>query len=89
VENPNSDADLASITVHPGGNRAILIEHPPSNQQCWTEVLRCMVDPGRMLPPWCGRRATHTPFLSAIERTRLLTIVRVHLVAPISGATIT
>ena len=41
----------------------------------------------RYLGLHCRRRATHVPFASAEERTRLLTFCREHLAAPAAGGT--
>lgn len=81
VENPTPDADFTGITMRAGGIRnAIRAHRPPQNdaghEMCvaWWTKGACFAN--------CGRRAAHTPFGSASERTRLLAYVREHLAAP-------
>ena len=85
-ENPHPDADFSNITVRPGGFRPLLRDHrPPTNDAghefCVAWWLRSACFPN------CGRRATHVPFASATERTRLLTFCRENLAAPSSAGT--
>lgn len=81
IDNPAGDAELASITLRPGGTRNILREHRPPVNDAGNEFCVAWWTRGGCFPT-CGRRATHVPFASAAERTRLVTYVREHLQAP-------
>lgn len=81
IENPAPDNEFASLTLRSGGTRTILRAHrPPANDAgnefcvAWWTRSGCY--------PNCGRRNTHLPFASTAERSRLLSYVRQHLVAP-------
>ena len=85
IANPSPDAEFANIVIRPGGTRPILREHrPPHNDAghefcvAWWLRSGCFSN--------CGRSATHCPFASPAERTRLLTYCREHLAAPAAGA---
>ena len=85
VVNPAPDAELTAIALRPGGTRPIMREHPPPNndgghEMCvaWWTRSACYQN--------CGRAATHRPFASPSERTRLLAYVRERLAAPASAA---
>lgn len=86
VENTAGDPEFAGITLRPGGTRNILREHRPPTNDVGNEFCVAWWTKGGCFPN-CGRRATHVPFASASERTRLLTYVRTHLQAPGGGAT--
>lgn len=85
IENPGGDAEFAGLTLRPGGTRNIMREHRPPANDAGNEFCVAWWTKGGCFPN-CGRRATHVPFASAGERTRLLAYVRNHLVAPAAGA---
>ncbi|KAI2494662.1 adenylate kinase [Fragilaria crotonensis] len=80
VENTAGDPEFAGITLRPGGTRNILREHRPPTNDAGNEFCVAWWTKGGCFPN-CGRRATHVPFASASERTRLLAYVRTHLQA--------
>ena len=85
VENLAGDAEFAAITLRPGGTRNIMREHrPPANDAGHEHCVAWWTRGGCF--PNCGRRATHVPFASAGERTRLLAYVRTHLQAPAAAS---
>ena len=88
IDNPAGDAEFSSITLRAGGARAIMREQRPPTNDAGNEFCVTWWTRGGCFPN-CGRRATHVPFASAGERTRLLTYVRTHLQAPAAapGAT--
>ncbi|KAI2509092.1 hypothetical protein MHU86_5340 [Fragilaria crotonensis] len=75
VENPAGDAEFANIPLRAGGTRNILREHRPPSNDAGQEFCVAWWTKGGCFPN-CGRRATHTPFASAGERSRLLAYVR-------------
>lgn len=81
VSNPISDNDFTAITLRAGGTRTILREHRPPTNDSGHEFCVAWWTKGGCFPN-CGRRATHQPFATPGERTRLLTFVREHLAAP-------
>lgn len=81
VENPAGDAEFANIPLRAGGTRNILREHRPPSNDAGQEFCVAWWTKGGCFPN-CGRRATHTPFASAGERSRLLAYVRERLQAP-------
>ena len=81
VDNPAGDAEFASITMRLGGARNLMREHRPPSNDAGSEFCVAWWTRGGCFPN-CGRRATHVPFASAGERTRLLSYVRTHLQAP-------
>ncbi|KAI2502315.1 hypothetical protein MHU86_12119 [Fragilaria crotonensis] len=85
-ENPRPDADFTSLTMRPGGIRNVLRTHRPANNDSGNEFCVAWWTKGACFAN-CGRRATHAPFASPGERTRLLAYVREHLVAPANTGT--
>lgn len=85
VANPSPDNEFMSIVLRAGGTRAILREHRPPTNDAGQELCVAWWTKGGCFPN-CGRRATHRPFATAGERSRLLTFVREHLAAPAAGA---
>ena len=85
VQNPARDAEFDAITLRTGGARKIMREHRPPTNDAGDELCVAWWTRGGCFPT-CGRRATHQPFASAAERTRLLTYVRTHLQAPAADA---
>ena len=85
IDNPSPDAEFGSITVRPGGTRPILRDHRPPTNNAGNEFCVAWWLRGGCFPN-CNRRATHVPFASANERTRLLTFCREHLAAPAAGS---
>lgn len=83
VQNPNNDAELAGIIICPGGTRLLLRQHPPPSNEAGHEFCVAWWTRGVCFDN-CSRRATHTNFASASERTRLLAYVREHLQAPVA-----
>jgi hypothetical protein len=84
VDNPSPDTEFSSIVVRPGGTRPVLREHrPPPNDAGQEFCVAWWLRSGCF--PTCGRRATHCPFASPVERTRLLNFCREHLAAPAAG----
>ena len=84
IANPSPGAEFSSIVVRAGGTRPILREHrPPQNDAghefcvAWWLRAGCFAN--------CGHSATHGPFASPAERTRLLTYCRERLAAPATG----
>lgn len=86
IENPQPDAEFTGIMVRPGGFRPILQNRPPPSNDAGLKFCAAWWLRGACFPN-CRRRATHVPFASAGERTRLLTFCRDHLAAPASGGT--
>lgn len=86
IENPTGDAEFAGLTLRSGGTRNIMREHRPPVNDAGNEFCVAWWTKGGCFPN-CGRRATHGPFASATERTRLLTYVRTHLVQAPGTAT--
>ena len=86
VENPRPDAEFSAITVRPGGFRPVLRDRRAPSNDAGAEFCVAWWLRGACFPN-CGKRATHVPFASAAERTRLLTFCREHLAAPSSGGT--
>ena len=85
TDNPSPDTEISSIVVRPGGTRPVLREHrPPSNDAGQEFCVAWWLRSGCF--PNCGRRATHRPFASTAERTRLLNFCREHLAAPAAGS---
>jgi hypothetical protein len=85
LANPTPDAEFTNIVVRPGGTRPILREHrPPQNDAGHEFCVAWWLRAGCF--PNCGRNATHGPFASPGERTRLLTYCREHLAAPAAGS---
>ena len=72
IENTHADAEFTSINVMPGGFRPILQNRPPPANDAGQEFCAAWWLRGACFPN-CRRRATHVPFASADERTRLLT----------------
>ena len=85
IDNPSPDAEFGSITVRPGGTRPILRDHRPPTNDAGHEFCVAWWLRGGCFPN-CNRRATHVPFASANERTRLITFCRQHLAAPAAGS---
>jgi hypothetical protein len=85
-ENPRPDAEFTSLTMRPGGIRNVLRTHRPPNNDSGNEFCVAWWTKGACFAN-CGRRATHVPFASPGERTRLLAYVREHLVAPANTGT--
>ena len=81
IPNPNPDAEFTSIPLRPGGARAILREHPPPRNDAGTEFCVAWWTRSGCFQN-CGRQASHVPFASPTERSRLLTYVRANLQAP-------
>ena len=82
IKTPNNDPDFRSIVVRPGGYRPVLLTHPAPNNDANQEFCLAWWLRGSCFPN-CGKRATHVPFASAAERTRLLlTFCRAHVAAP-------
>lgn len=85
TDNPAPDADFTTIITRRGGTRQLLRTRPPPQNDAGLEFCVAWWIRGGCFPN-CGRRATHTPFASANERTRLLTYCREHLAAPPTAA---
>lgn len=85
VENPTVDTEFTTMALRPGGARAILRTHRPPANDAGQEFCVAWWTKGGCFPN-CGRRATHVPFASAAERTRLLAFIREHLAVPAGGA---
>jgi hypothetical protein len=82
VENLNrDDEEFSGITIRPGGRRQTIRDHPPPRNDAGHEFCVAWWTRGGCFPN-CRRHATHVPFASPTERTRLLTFVRTHLQAP-------
>lgn len=81
IDNPAGDTELASIPLRAGGTRNLLREHRPPANDAGNEFCVAWWTRGGCFPN-CGRRATHVPFASAGERSRLLSYVRTYLQAP-------
>ncbi|KAI2510215.1 hypothetical protein MHU86_4247 [Fragilaria crotonensis] len=81
VANPAPDAEIGAITLRPGGARRIMEEHPPPTNDAGTSQL-CVAwwTRGGCFPN-CRRKATHQPFASEGERTRLISYICEHLQA--------
>ena len=86
VPNPNPDPAFTSITLRPGGSRAVLREHPPPTNDAGIEFCVAWWTRGGCFQN-CGRRASHVEFASPGERSRLLTYVRERLQAPAAAPT--
>lgn len=71
VSNPTIDAEFSALELRPGGSRAVLHEHRPPNNDANHEFCVIWWTRGGCFPN-CGRRATHVPFASPGERSRLL-----------------
>ncbi|KAI2489372.1 hypothetical protein MHU86_25215 [Fragilaria crotonensis] len=82
VANTAPDAEIGSITIRPGGARRVMEEHPPPRNDANTSEMCVAWWTRGGCYPNCRRRATHQPFASAAERTRLLSYVRERLAAP-------
>ena len=80
VANPNRDPELEAIPLRAGGARQIMREHHPPANDAGNELCVAWWTRGGCFPN-CGRRATHQPFASPGERSRLLAHVRQHLEA--------
>lgn len=80
ITNPVTDSDFTAITLRAGGTRTILREHRPPANDAGQEFCVAWWTKGGCFPN-CGRRATHQPFASPGERSRLLAFVRERLAA--------
>ena len=85
VENPSRDEEFATMTLRPGGTRQVLRDHPPPRNDAGHKFCVVWWTQGGCFPN-CRRHATHVPFASPDERTRLLTFMRTHLLAPATNA---
>ena len=81
VTNATPDLDFSSMTIVSGGTRNVLRAHRPPTNDAGQEFCVAWWIRGGCYPN-CGRSATHRPFASQAERSRLLAYVREHLVAP-------
>jgi hypothetical protein len=87
LANTAPDAAIAAITIRPGGARRVMEEHPPPRNDANTSEMCVAWWTRGGCYPNCRRRATHQPFASAAERTRLLTYIRDRLEAPAAAGT--
>lgn len=86
VDNPTDDTEFSSLTLRGGIGSILRANRPPANDAGHEFCVAWWCKRGCF--PSCGRRATHVPFASPAERTRLLTFVRSNLVAaPSASAT--
>ena len=84
VANPARDAEFDALQLR-GQMRDLLRAHPPPANDAGNEFCVSWWGRGGCYSN-CGRAATHRPFANPAERTRLLTHVRAHLVAPAAPA---
>ena len=80
IANPARDAEFEAIPLRAGGTLQIMRDNRPPANDAGNELCVAWWTRGGCFPN-CGRRATHQPFTSAAERTRLMTYVRQHLQA--------
>jgi hypothetical protein len=78
VQNPARDAEFDAITLRPGGVRQVIREHRPPSNDAGDEFCVAWWTRGGCFPT-CTRRASHQPFASTAERSRLLTYARTYL----------
>ena len=84
ITNPAPDTALAAMVLRPGSSRPILRAHPPPNNDAGREMCVAWWTRSACYPN-CGRAATHRPFASAGERTRLLAYIHEHLATSPAG----
>lgn len=84
IINSAPDPEFAAIVLRPGGTRPIMRDHPPPANDAGREMCVAWWTRGACYQN-CGRVATHRPFASPAERTRLLAYVRERLAAPASN----
>ncbi len=82
VDNPTDDRDFTGPTLRSGIGSILRATPPPLNDAGHEFCVSWWCKKGCY--PTCSRRSTHVPFASPSERTRLLTFVRAHVVAPVA-----
>lgn len=85
VDNPTDDADFTGPTLRSGIGSILRATPPPLNDAGHEFCVSWWCKKGCY--PTCGRRATHVPFASPSERSRLLEFVRSHVIAPAAPST--
>lgn len=84
VANPARDTEFDTLQLRPQ-MRDLLRAHPPPANDAGNEFCVSWWGRGGCYTN-CGRAATHRPFASPGERTRLLSHVRTHLVVPATAS---
>jgi hypothetical protein len=85
VANPTADPDFTNLQLRPQ-MRELLRTNPPPLNNAGAEFCVSWWGRGGCFNN-CSRRGTHQNFANSSERSRLLTHVRTHLVAPTTAAT--